>query len=223
MTNISKDTLWNAARIFRSIIDGLVYHAINNFKFIQKDLLIGGGSSCKIDALDLVTAVENFLGIESSDIKYENISGEDLKTAGNIYVYLYFNLPSAYDLDSCPFIEYNKWFSSWSTIYKDIFKTNFINEIFLTLNRMIKTNSNKSRDGKVEDVLKRISTTLDLKYVDIQNILPQKSGNSSMINDLQLFESSEGMPQCYVKICNNFSFLHDHFQYLPSLTIQCTL
>jgi len=65
---------------------------------------------------------------------------------------------------------------------------------------MMKKSSWLSSQGNVEDVLKRSATTLALKYVDIQNILPQKSRNSSMINDFQLFESSEGMPQCCSKI-----------------------
>ena len=223
-TNISEDTLWNVVRKFRPFIYGLVYYAFNNLKFIEKDLFLGG-SSCKTDVSNLVTAVGNYFRIESSDINYGNISGEKFKTAGNTFIYLFFKLGIYYPghaLD-CPFIEYNNWFSSWSQIYKGFFETKSADRILLTLIRMMKKSSWLSSQGNVEDVLKRLATTLALKYDDIQNILPQKYRNSSIINDFQLFESSEGMPQCYVKIFNNLSFLHDHFQYLPFLTIQCTL
>ena len=223
-TNISEDTLWNVVRKFRPFIYGLVYYAFNNLKFIEKDLFLGG-SSCKTDVSNLVTAVGNYFRIESSDINYGNISREKFKTAGNTLIYLFFKLGIYYPGHAlnCPFIEYNNWFSSWSQIYKGFFETKSADRILLTLIRMMKKSSWLSSQGNVEDVLKRLATTLALKYDDIQNILPQKSRNSSIINDFQLFESSEGMPQCYVKICNNLSFLHDHFQYLPSLTIQCTL
>ena len=144
--------------------------------------------------MDQVTAIGNYLGIELKDIRYGNISSENLKTAVDIFVYLYFNIPSFYyTLDSCPFIEYNKWFSSWSPIYHDIFKTKSADKIILTLNRIITTNPSQSSKGKTEDVLKKISTTLALKHADIHNILPQKTRNSTMVGDHQFLQSSEGI------------------------------
>ena len=155
--------------------------------------VLGGGNRCKTDVSNLVTAVENFLGMESRDIRYENISGENMKTAGNIFVYLYFNIFNEHDhLDICPFIEYNNRFSNWSSIYHVIFNSNSADKIILTLNRMMKTNPLQSKFGKVGDVLKRIAITLASKYVDIHNILPQNDRNSSMMHNFQSLESYEG-------------------------------
>ena len=58
---------------------------------------------------------------------------------------------------------------------------------------MIRTNSSQSRKGKTEDVLKKIGTTLALKYADIHNILPHKTRNLTMIGDHQFLQSSKGI------------------------------
>ena len=119
---------------------------------------------------------------------YPNISRAILETAAEIFIYFHYNkIFSSQNLKPCPFKEYN---INWSPFYDDLFMTMSADNIILTLNRLMKTDTS----GKVNDIFKRTATLLALKYKDIQNMLPQKLRNSLIIEDFQFFERSEGMP-----------------------------
>ena len=70
-----------------------------------------------------VKAVEQYLKIESSDLKFENMTNGKLKIAAQTFIYLAL----------CPG-KYN----AWTEFYKNIFKAQSPSQILLTLNRIIK-------------------------------------------------------------------------------------
>ena len=70
-----------------------------------------------------VAAVEQLLGIESSDQPINNISNRTLKSSADAFIYL----------AVCPG-KYN----AWARFYKDIFETESPNNILLALNRIMK-------------------------------------------------------------------------------------
>ena len=87
-----------------------------------------------------VAAVEHQLEFQSSEVRYDNITTDDLEVAAKIFIYLK-NCPG--DDDS------RKWFQSWSNFYKDLFKTQTADQIILTLNRMMKTQDGRVMSEKV--------------------------------------------------------------------------
>ena len=75
--------------------------------------------------IDLVKKLEQKLLLKASDSKHKNIDNT-LKTAAEMFIYLY----------TCP-DKHNTWFA----FYMDVFETLSINEILLTLNRILKGNT----------------------------------------------------------------------------------
>ena len=89
--------------------------------------------------------------------------------------------------------EDSNWLQVWSTFYNDLFKTETIDKIILTLNRLIKTTSQESKDAAA-NIFKRTSSVLSLKHTDIQSRLSQHAQNYHHKNgDPKILESSEGM------------------------------
>ena len=146
--------------------------------------LLLGGFSCKVDVLKQVTEVQNDLKFVSTDIIFENISETSLKAAAQVFFYLD-------HLTDCPFNEFNKWFGIWSPFYNDLFHKQSPSTIILTLNRMMKTTSNLSKNA-ADEIFMKISKLLSLKYENIQSSLPQKLRNSSFTGVSSILESSEG-------------------------------
>ena len=64
----------------------------------------------------------------------------------------------------------------WFKYYNDLFLTQSVDHIILSLNRIMKTKSTQNMDAKVaENLLKRISNLMSLQFERIQNLLPGKN------------------------------------------------
>ena len=125
------------------------------------------------EILSQVEAVERKLKIESFAQINDTLTNEELKTAGEMFLYL----------NSCP---NSAWFKSWSSFYKDLLRTQSADQIILTLNRMMKTETSQDKDGKLraEKLLKRASSLMSLNYERIQSLQRiENSGNGSTIKD----------------------------------------
>ena len=108
-----------------------------------------------------VEELEKMLQIESSEYINETLSNEELKTAAEMFLYLV----------ACP----SKLLKSWSSFYTDLFLTQPPDQIILTLNRMMKTDTSHDKDAKVraEKLLKRSKSLMSLKYKEIQSLRPE--------------------------------------------------
>ena len=117
----------------------------------------------------VLSVLEEQLGIESSDMIFENITTNMLKNAAQIFIYLK-GCPAEKDKETM------QWYSLWNSFYTDLFNTKNPQQIILTLNRMTKSNSNDYKDGKIraEKLLKKIATLLPLQYEHIQKKLPRR-------------------------------------------------
>ena len=83
--------------------------------------------------------VEKEMGIESSEMRFENMTVENINIAGELFIYLN-TCPGNFDndMDMTP----NQiWFQKWFRFYHDLFKTRTPYQILLTLNRVMKINS----------------------------------------------------------------------------------
>ena len=113
-----------------------------------------------------MTAIEKQLGIKTSTKTFQNISPKTLKTATEMFLYLY----------SCPhFADPNSasWFKKWVGFYSYLFKTTAPDKIILTLNTMLKQESAPgSAQGRIDTVLKTTGTLFSLKFEQIQSVLP---------------------------------------------------
>ena len=130
-----------------------------------------------------MATIEEKLGFESSEVRFENITSGDLKIAAEIFVYL----------RTCPGTDegLRTWFTSWSSFYEDLFKTHTLNKVILTLNRMMKTEESKIRSEKL---LKRVAKYIPLKYKKIQRMLiAEHTENASGIEDLQELKNLQGV------------------------------
>ena len=133
-----------------------------------------------LEATDIqytVTHVEQMLELQSSELRFENMTAENLKIAANMFIYLltcpFYNIDNIYD---------EEWFKSRDMFYKDLFNKNTSPDIILlTLNRMMKvTNENKDKkDGKrrAKKLFRRIADYLSLKHGTIQSLLSLAAGN----------------------------------------------
>ena len=108
----------------------------------EKNMLTGDGP------LYQVKAVEQMLQIESSEQINDTLTREELRTAGEMFLYL--NL--------CP-----DKMKPWIVFYKDLFQTQSPDQIILTLNRLMKgsrTQTNEHFEELAEMLLKRILSFL---------------------------------------------------------------
>ena len=95
-----------------------------------------------------VKAVEQKLQIVSSELINETLSKEELKTAGELFLYLIM----------CPETDRIR---PWLVFYKELFQTQSPDHIILTLNRvMTATQTKKYFKRKIELLLKRILSML---------------------------------------------------------------
>ena len=137
-----------------------------------------------------VSVFENQLGINSSELRFENMTGKDLQTAAEMFLYL--NMcPGEYNKE-IPVGPLQKWFITWFTFYEDLLKKQSPDIILLTLNRIMKKTNDNAFEGMF---FKRITNALKLKNEEIQSLLPGAErkifsmGNSISLNNSQL----EGM------------------------------
>ena len=89
-----------------------------------------GSNNLLNNQVSQVAAVEQLLGMESSEQPIYNISNKNLKIAADALMYL----------AVCPG-EYN----AWAKFYKDLFERESPNQILLTLNRIMKKTDMKKR------------------------------------------------------------------------------
>ena len=108
--------------------------------------------------LSQVLAVEQNLGIESSEQIMETLTKKELQTAAKMFLYL----------NSCPDLSFKFWFS----FYKDLFLTQSFDQIILTLNRMMKATDTQGEGGNIraEKLLKEIFNKLSLRHEGVQSL-----------------------------------------------------
>ena len=146
-----------------------------------------------------VAALEEQLKINSSELRFENMTAKDLKAAAEMFIYL----------NSCPGVIPNAnkvyvdegvknddstekninelWFKSWYFFYKDLIENNSPSQIILTFNRLSKNNAPKNSQAKIrhQKLLEKTATLLNLQFKGIQNILPGTSGKEKNISALE--------------------------------------
>ena len=86
-----------------------------------------------------VKAVEQELQLESSDQVIETMTNEELKSAAEMFIYLIM----------CP-----EAIVPWFTYYNDLFLTKTVDQIILSLNRIMKTKSTQNMDAKGAESIK---------------------------------------------------------------------
>ena len=119
---------------------------------------------------DMMIAVEQQLGFQSSELALTNMTHGALNIAVKIFFYLY-SCPGQVAPEAKP-PEMQRWFQSWFQFYKDLFKTKSQDDIILTLNRMMKSNINNYKNIQMNQKLFiKTSTLLKLKYEEIQKSL----------------------------------------------------
>ena len=126
--------------------------------------------------LSQVMKVEKALNIESSSSIIYNIPKKYLDTSGEIFLYL----------NSCPFTTISKrWYKSWFIFYNDLFKTQQPDKIILTLNRLMKSNTEKNTHVKLmaSKLMKKATILMELKNEELRRMLPGGTGNISVFGD----------------------------------------
>ena len=133
--------------------------------------------SCRSDGLyngkdENIKTLEKELGIVSSQTVFQNLTKSKLKAAAEMYIYL----------NTCPYSKAyygaNKaWFRSWYNFYKDLFSTQPVDIIILTLNRIMNSKLSQYKDTQEwnERLFNGSSKILSLKYQAIQNMFPGKT------------------------------------------------
>ena len=130
------------------------------------------------DKLSQVQAVEEKLKIESTEKINETLTNEELKTAGEMFLYL----------NTCPKHDM-EWFESWSTFYTYLFLTQSADQIILTLNRIMQTQTSHDMGARVraEKLLRSASSLMSLNYEQIQSLQPKHySRNETAIKNFML-------------------------------------
>ena len=126
--------------------------------------------------LSQVMKVEKALNIESSSSIIYNIPKKYLDTSGEIFLYL----------NSCPFTTISKrWYKSWFIFYNDLFKTQQPDKIILTLNRLMKSNTEKNTHVKLmaSKLMKKATILMELKNEELRGMLPGGTRNISVFGD----------------------------------------
>ena len=130
--------------------------------------------------------VEKKLEVESSDLIFDTINNKELKVAAEMFIYMN-TCPAFLTANSMdiPPQDFENWFKSWFIFYKDLFHKKPADQILLTLNRMMKIKSLTNLKGKLraENLLKRASDLLGLKYERIQSMLLPAGSPDSINND----------------------------------------
>ena len=109
-----------------------------------------------------------------------------------------------------------RWFKSWLIFYQDLFKTKSLNHIILTLNRMMKNNSPKGKDGSIRNqkLFMKIKNLFLLKHKNIQSILPGEAINSSLYGSVKAIKT-EGISISSLKWQIFHFFMNPSLMLLP--------
>ena len=183
LTNLDKKNVWKVVKNLKSEL------SLDLECRLSPDLLLYD------DKMSQVNLLEDQLGIESTEVRFENIGRENLKTAAEIYIYL----------NTCP-----DSLKPWFLFYHDLFHDQEPNQIILTLNRMMKsrrTSENENFLNIAKTVFKEASTLLSLKYEEIQSLNP----GTRKINLKKNHEKIEFLGTGFIQFLHYYSlnnFLH---------------
>ena len=121
----------------------------------------------------LLERLERKLKVNSSNLRFENITAADLKTAAEMFVYLFM----------CPGdVEALKWFNAWTNFNNFLYKTQSPAQIIMSLNRLMKRNVKQEMEGNntgVKQLFIKTLNTLSLQYKTIHSMLPRSIENPS--------------------------------------------
>ena len=128
-------TSFRFANLFCLAEKGDIWSAV---KIIRSETLTSqftcGSNHLLNNQLSRVAATEQLLGIESSELKFQNMSERNLKIAAQVFIYL----------NACP-REYN----SWIEFYNVLFETQSPSQILLTLNRIMQETKISKRNFQI--------------------------------------------------------------------------
>ena len=123
--------------------------------------------------------LEQKLNVNSSKLRFQNITREKLRVASEMFIYL----------NTCPgnannvatFSPTQIWFKSWYKLYDDLFGHYSPDLIILTLNRIMKATTLDEFDfQRNQKIFRFLKTLLKLKYEEFQRLMPGYESNSSM-------------------------------------------
>ena len=113
-----------------------------------------------------IRTLEQALQLKSSEVIWKNMTHADLDTAANIFLYL----------NSC-----SDLVKKWIIFYSEVFLHMSPSQIVLTLNRILKGDSNTPQSLEFRNIAHKLfeeaATSLKLKYKEIKN-LTQGHGSS---------------------------------------------
>ena len=159
--NLSMDTIWRSVKEVVITTTGKYGCSVHGLKYWM-------------DVTSNVEAVEQKLGITPLKQRLGNLTKETIDTAGRMFIYLNICPPPGY---------WDNWFNAWNFFYDDLFKTKSLDEIILTLNRLIKSNTQKNYDKiMAQKLLERVSTLFSLMYDRIHDILPNHNSSKDVFS-----------------------------------------
>ena len=192
LTNLNWQQIWKVVKKIK-LETGLNKKCSKNSIY---DLGYYLGYSKEDNIKQQVLKVEKQLEVNSSDQIFYNMTVDDLKTAAEIFIYL--NMcPPTDDTDT------DQWFNNWNNFYIDLFETQSLEQILLTINRMTKVKP-LNMDGKVraekilEKLLGLLSSTI-VGYEHLQRMFRRGLETVSPSEDHQFMQSLpiQGRVQIY--------------------------
>ena len=116
-----------------------------------------------------VEAFEKRTNVKSSEQAFTNITKEDITTGVELFLYI----------NSCP-----ATLKPWFVFYKELFQTQSPDQIMLTLNRMMKDESNIFFKSMAQRLFKKTSTTFSLHYEEIKSMFHGGSQDTPLLQGL---------------------------------------
>ena len=110
--------------------------------------------------------------IYTYDVKFTNLTFENLKNTVEIYLYL----------NTC-----SEPLKHWYIFYKNLFETQSTDQIILTLNRMMKVPGSQQNDfsrSLAQRLLQRVASSMTLKFEEVKSMIPGPK-NKSFANPSQ--------------------------------------
>ena len=156
LTNVSENKFWEIARKVKSDLSLLDNSCSRRSGIYTSNQVI------------LALAVGYQFEDQLSEEIFDNMKAEYLKTAAEIFIYLY----------TCPVSDID---NKLMIFYDNLFKTQTPYQIILTLNRMMKMKSPQIRnDIWIQKLFKKAASMFSLKYEEVKSILPM---NQTLIKD----------------------------------------
>ena len=144
--------------------------------------------------LSQVLKIEQQLHVESFEANFENMTLDDLNSAASMFIYLN-TCPGIFNDDKVNLIDLDhimgneKWFKAWFQFYNSLFKSQSVDMIILTLNRLLKSKrlSQENNLYMNQKLFVKARTLFALKYGDIQGLF--KSDGRNLSGDFQSIAS----------------------------------